>query len=68
MVRIVKQFGDTIRIDIEESRRWRIDVKQYGGIELIASWNSDGKLDDVPLPVWLPDLLHRLGLQGVVVE
>lgn len=62
---IVDRYGEAVRLDVALDERWRLDVSPNGEVELIASWNEDGDLDDVPLPDWLPDLFARLGIRGV---
>jgi hypothetical protein len=55
----------TVRVDVRQEARWRLDVEVVGnGVELVASWNEDGELADVPLPEWLDAVLARLGGVG----
>lgn len=53
--------GARFDIEAEDGRKWRIDITRSGQHDLVTSWNSDGDLDDVPLPDWLEDVVAQIG-------
>lgn len=64
-VEVIEQRGDSFRLDVAREARWRVDVTPYDGLDVIASWNADGDLADVPVPDWLYRVIERLGFPGV---
>lgn len=54
--------GEGARIDVAaaDGRRWRLDVTRQGEYEIVTRWNSDGELDDVPVPDWMDSIVSRM--------
>jgi hypothetical protein len=50
-----------VEVTDEDGTRWELDVERDGSYEVVASWNADGDLADVPVPDYVEDLLSRLG-------
>lgn len=46
-------------IETEDGRKWRVDIKRSGEIDVITTWR-DGVLADLDLPDWIDDLTARL--------
>jgi hypothetical protein len=58
--RPLESGGARIEVTDEDGTRWELDVAKDGSYEVVASWNADGDLADVPVPEYVEDLLTRL--------
>lgn len=59
--RPLESGGARVEVTDEDGASWELDVAKDGGYEVVASWDSDGNLADVPVPEYVEDLLTRLG-------
>lgn len=59
---VEEQLPDGTRMTVtdEDGTQWKLDVDDAGDYELVASWNADSDLADVPVPEYVEDLLTRM--------
>lgn len=65
---IIELYTQTTRVEVRADARWLLDIENDGSIDVIATYDEQGNLADVPLPEWLPTLLEKLGLQEVEIR
>jgi hypothetical protein len=52
--------GARMTVTDEDGTQWKLDVDSSGDYDIVASWNADGDLADVPVPDYVDDLLSRM--------
>lgn len=51
--------GARFDIEIDDGRRWQLDVTRSGNVDVVTSWR-DGTLADLDLPDWMDDILTQI--------
>lgn len=52
--------GTRMTVTDEDGTQWKLNIDDTGDYELVASWNADGDLADIPVPEYVEDLLSRM--------